>query len=68
MDEALLEKVADGRVFVFGADGLLRAISLETGRRLWGHDLHTEYQVPQGYFGAACSPNSWSSTLGSVQC
>jgi outer membrane protein assembly factor BamB len=48
--------VADGRVFTFGADGLLRAISLETGRRLWGRDLHTEYRVPQGYFGAACSP------------
>src|SRR5262245_5897578 len=48
--------VVDGRVFIFGADGLLRAISLETGKRLWGHDLHTEYRVPQGFFGAACSP------------
>lgn len=48
--------VAEGRVFTFGADGLLRAVSLETGKRLWGHDLHTEYSVPQGYFGAACSP------------
>jgi outer membrane protein assembly factor BamB len=48
--------VADGRVFTFGADGLLRAMSLDNGRRLWGHDLHTEYRVPQGYFGAACSP------------
>src|SRR5438132_1373685 len=48
--------VADGRVFVVGADGLFRAIGLENGRRLWGHDLHTEYRVPPGYFGAACSP------------
>lgn len=48
--------VADGRVFIFGADGLLRAISLETGKRLWGHDVNTEYRVPQGFFGAACSP------------
>jgi outer membrane protein assembly factor BamB len=48
--------VADGRVFIFGADGLLRAISLESGKRLWGRDVNTEYRVPQGYFGAACSP------------
>jgi outer membrane protein assembly factor BamB len=48
--------VAEGRVFIFGADGLLRAIDLATGKRLWGHDLHTEYRVPQGFFGAACSP------------
>lgn len=48
--------LADGRVFILGADGLLRAVSMETGKRLWGKDLHTDYQVPQGYFGAACSP------------
>jgi outer membrane protein assembly factor BamB len=48
--------VAGGRVFTFGADGLLRAVDLATGRRLWGRDLHDEYKVPDGYFGAVCSP------------
>ena len=32
------------------------AIELATGRHLWGRDLHADYQVPQGFFGAAGSP------------
>lgn len=48
--------VADGRVFALGADGQLTAVDLTTGQKLWGRDLHADYQVPQGYFGAACSP------------
>jgi outer membrane protein assembly factor BamB len=55
--------VAGGRVFVLGADGKLSAVDLATGRQLWGRELHTDYQVPQGYFGAAGSPLVEGKTL-----
>jgi outer membrane protein assembly factor BamB len=48
--------VAGDRVIVLGADGHLDAIALTSGRHLWGRDLHADYQVPQGFFGAAGSP------------
>jgi len=48
--------VADGRVFVHGADGVVDALDLATGKALWQVDTVTEYDSPQGFFGRACSP------------
>jgi outer membrane protein assembly factor BamB len=48
--------VGGRRVFVLGADGQLSAVDLMTGKELWGRQLHVDYHVPQGFFGAACSP------------
>lgn len=48
--------VAGGRVFTFGAQGVLQALDLETGRRLWSVDTVERFRVPKGFFGAACSP------------
>jgi hypothetical protein len=48
--------VAGGRVFTLGANGDLHGWELATGKRLWHHNLLTEYGVPKGYFGVACSP------------
>jgi outer membrane protein assembly factor BamB len=48
--------VAGGRVFALGANGQLSAVELATGRELWYRDLHGDYKVPQGFFGAAGSP------------
>jgi outer membrane protein assembly factor BamB len=48
--------IADGRVFVHGADGVLDALELETGKALWQVDTVKTYESPQGYFGRACSP------------
>jgi outer membrane protein assembly factor BamB len=48
--------VAGKRVVILGADGHLDAIDVTSGRHLWGRDLHAEYKVPQGFFGAAGSP------------
>jgi outer membrane protein assembly factor BamB len=48
--------IAGDRVVVLGADGHLDAIEHATGRHLWGRDLHADYRVPQGFFGAAGSP------------
>jgi outer membrane protein assembly factor BamB len=48
--------VADGVVYTFGAEGLLHAIDLATGKRIWSEDTMRRYDVPKGYFGAAGSP------------
>lgn len=48
--------VADGRVFTFGAQGQLHALSLETGDLLWNVDTKTEFDFRKGFFGAAGSP------------
>lgn len=48
--------VADGRVFVFGANGNLRALDLATGRPLWSADAQKDFSADKGFFGFACSP------------
>ena len=48
--------VADGRVFTFGAQGVLHALDLETGRKIWSVDTHRRFGVRKGWFGAASSP------------
>ena len=48
--------IASGRVFAFGADGFLRAVDVETGKRLWSCDTRARFSVRKGFFGAACSP------------
>ena len=48
--------VAAGRVFTFGAQGVLQALDLETGNRLWSVDTKREFDVDKGFFGAACAP------------
>jgi outer membrane protein assembly factor BamB len=44
------------RVYVFGADGDLHALSLADGRILWTRQLYQECDAPSGYFGAGSSP------------
>ena len=48
--------IADGRIFIHGADGVLDALDLETGKALWQVDTVKDYESPQGFFGRACSP------------
>jgi len=48
--------VAGGRVFTFGAEGVLHALDLETGAMLWRLDVNQKFDVPKGWFGAGCSP------------
>ena len=48
--------IADGRVYVFGAQGLLHCLELESGTELWRVDVKTDYQAGKGFFGMACSP------------
>jgi outer membrane protein assembly factor BamB len=48
--------VAANRVFVYGAEGVLRAHALATGRLLWTVDVMKTYAVEKGFFGAAGAP------------
>jgi len=48
--------VANGRVFTFGAEGVLTALDLTTGRRIWSVDTFHRFGVRKGFFGAAGSP------------
>jgi outer membrane protein assembly factor BamB len=48
--------VSDGRVYTFGAEGVLHAIDFATGKKLWRVDTHAKFGVRKGFFGAAASP------------
>ena len=48
--------VAEGRVFTFGAQGQLRALSLETGNLLWSVNTKESFNFRKGFFGASGSP------------
>lgn len=48
--------IAGGRVFTLGAQGVLTALSLDSGEVLWQVRTHEELGVRKGFFGAAGSP------------
>ena len=48
--------IADGRVFVFGANGNLHALDFATGKPLWSVDARQDFGADKGFFGFASSP------------
>jgi len=48
--------VHDGRVIVFGAQGVLRCLDATTGAERWRRDTHREFGAQEGYFGAGSTP------------
>ena len=48
--------IQGGRVFTFGAEGVLTCLDAATGKRLWQRDTHTDFGAQTGYFGAGSSP------------
>jgi outer membrane protein assembly factor BamB len=44
------------RVYAFGAEGVLTALDLGTGRLLWQRAVNREFRVPAGFFGAGSAP------------
>ncbi len=48
--------LAEGRVFVFGANGNLHALDFATGKPLWSVDTQQDFGADPGFFGFACSP------------
>jgi outer membrane protein assembly factor BamB len=48
--------IADGRVYTFGAEGMLHCLDFASGKKVWSVDTHRQFQVRKGYFGAAGAP------------
>ncbi len=48
--------VADGRVFIYGVGGRLRAHDVDDGSLLWQVDTMERYGVVQNFFGVGASP------------
>ena len=48
--------MADGVVYTYGAQGMLHALDLETGKKLWHADLQEWYGAKKGFFGTASAP------------
>src|SRR2546425_1368676 len=48
--------IADGRVYTYGAEGVVSCWNLADGKKLWTVDAKKEYGAPKGFFGIACSP------------
>jgi outer membrane protein assembly factor BamB len=45
-----------GRVYTFGAEGMLHCLDLATGKKIWSVNAKTQFEAPKGFFGIACSP------------
>jgi len=48
--------VAGDRIFTFGAQGVLQALRLSDGERLWTVDANNRFGVRKGFFGTASAP------------
>jgi outer membrane protein assembly factor BamB len=48
--------IAQGRVYTFGAEGMLTCLALADGHLLWQVNTKNEFHARKGFFGAACSP------------
>ena len=48
--------VAEGRVYTFGAEGMMNCWLLADGKKLWSVATKSEFGARLGFFGLACSP------------
>ena len=48
--------VSGDRVYTFGAQGVLTARALDSGKELWQVDTRARFGAPKGWFGSASSP------------
>jgi outer membrane protein assembly factor BamB len=48
--------IAGGRVYTFGAEGMLCCWDLASGEKVWSVDAKAKFGASKGFFGMACSP------------
>jgi outer membrane protein assembly factor BamB len=48
--------ISDGRVYTYGAEGVLGCTALESGTNLWRVNTKSGFKAAKGFFGIACSP------------
>ncbi|HEX4122025.1 MAG TPA: PQQ-binding-like beta-propeller repeat protein [Verrucomicrobiae bacterium] len=48
--------IANGKVYTFGAEGMLLCLDMIDGKKIWQLDTKKEFHQGKGFFGEACSP------------
>lgn len=48
--------IVEGKVYTFGAEGVLSCWDFASGKRIWQIDAKDQFTAPKGFFGLACSP------------
>jgi len=48
--------VSGGKIYTFGAEGMLTCLNAASGKKIWNVDTHTKYGFRKGWFGAAGAP------------
>ena len=48
--------IYEGRVYTLDPDGVLHALNLTTGEKLWGHEIKSEHRLKQNFFGTGATP------------
>jgi outer membrane protein assembly factor BamB len=48
--------ISGGRVYTFGAEGMLACWNLADGAKAWSVDTRAQFHADKGFFGVACSP------------
>ena len=48
--------VDGGRVYTFGAEGLLTCLEASTGKSLWQRDTAKDFEIPSAFFGVGSTP------------
>ena len=48
--------IDEDRVYIYGAEGKLFCLRLQTGRMIWQRNIGVEFDVPQDFFGIATTP------------
>jgi outer membrane protein assembly factor BamB len=48
--------IAFGKVYTFGAEGVLQCLDFATGKRVWTVDTRQKFGADKGFFGQVCSP------------
>jgi outer membrane protein assembly factor BamB len=44
--------ISAGRVFTYGAEGMLHALDFATGKKIWSVDARLKFSAPKSFFGA----------------
>lgn len=55
--------IAGGRVFTYGAEGILHCLNLDDGKKIWSVDTVKAHGSDQGFFGRASAPIVHEDTL-----
>lgn len=48
--------IHDGRVYIYGVEGLLHAVDFQTGKKLWSYDTREKHRFHQNFFGVGSTP------------